>query len=329
MSSEEIIQQQETLGVMFRRVRLEQGKAEEEVVNECRISLKTLQAIEEDDYDNLPADAFARGQYVLFAKYLGLDPDEVLNRYTEQRPNSAAVSKQAAHPSTKDIKRISTLAQPPSIAPRTGIGVTLLALIIIGSLGCWYFSWNPASYISQFIQQQKSKSAPVTDDVKTEDDSAQELEIIEQHGVSALSAPPPEIKQPLPTEQALAESVTDPGIPADAPAYLPEIITETVTGEEPSPAATEEPTGNTPPLYVLEATFSNDIDLSISLDNDTPLQQSFKAGEQTVWQAHKGIDITLPEGSSGVELRLNDVAIPITRDGTTITNISLPADLLN
>ena len=55
----------ETLGALFRRLRLERSLEIKDVAEETRIPPKTVRAMEMDEYDRLPAPAFARGFYTL------------------------------------------------------------------------------------------------------------------------------------------------------------------------------------------------------------------------------------------------------------------------
>src|SRR5688572_3995901 len=63
-----------------------------EVSDTTKINLRYLEALEENRFSALPAPVFARGFLREYARYVGLDPDEVLNYYDaaqqEQQPDS-------------------------------------------------------------------------------------------------------------------------------------------------------------------------------------------------------------------------------------------------
>ncbi len=63
-----------SLGEYIRETRIRLGFDLLTVAEETRISSKSIQAIEENDFAALPAEAFTRGFYVLYAKMLSLDP---------------------------------------------------------------------------------------------------------------------------------------------------------------------------------------------------------------------------------------------------------------
>ena len=52
-----------------------------EIAERTKISLRYLQAMEQDRFELLPAPVFARGFLREYAKYVGLSPDEVVNFY--------------------------------------------------------------------------------------------------------------------------------------------------------------------------------------------------------------------------------------------------------
>jgi cytoskeleton protein RodZ len=52
-----------------------------EIADRTKISLRYLKAMEQDRFDLLPAPVFAKGFLREYAKYVGLNPDEVVNFY--------------------------------------------------------------------------------------------------------------------------------------------------------------------------------------------------------------------------------------------------------
>lgn len=52
-----------------------------EIADTTKVSLRYLEAFEQDRFDALPAPVFARGFLREYARYVGLDPDEVVNHF--------------------------------------------------------------------------------------------------------------------------------------------------------------------------------------------------------------------------------------------------------
>jgi cytoskeleton protein RodZ len=73
-----------TLGELLHRTREAKRKTIEEAAETTRIHASFLRALEEDDFEKLPAEVFARGFIRLYASYLGLDPDDTFRRYAAQ-----------------------------------------------------------------------------------------------------------------------------------------------------------------------------------------------------------------------------------------------------
>ena len=144
----------ETLGALFRRLRLERSLDINDVSEETRIPPKTIRAIETDDYDRLPAPAFARGFYSLYAKMLDLNHDEIIRRYFEERTenSTAKPSSKLPAPSWQQHKNIGTMAERPYLTPGSIIGSALLVLILLVSGIFRYIGYNPATGISQWLR---------------------------------------------------------------------------------------------------------------------------------------------------------------------------------
>ena len=70
-----------SFGSWLRRQREAREISLREIAETSKISLRYLEALEEDRFDVLPAPVFARGFLREYSKVVGLDPDEVVNTY--------------------------------------------------------------------------------------------------------------------------------------------------------------------------------------------------------------------------------------------------------
>jgi len=70
-----------TFGGWLRREREARDVTLAEIADVTKISKAYLQALEDERFDVLPAPVFAKGFLREYAKYVGLDPDEVVNSY--------------------------------------------------------------------------------------------------------------------------------------------------------------------------------------------------------------------------------------------------------
>ena len=70
-----------SFGTWLRRQREARDITLRDIADRTKISLRYLEAMEEDRFDLLPAPLFAKGFLREYARYVGLSPDEVVNHY--------------------------------------------------------------------------------------------------------------------------------------------------------------------------------------------------------------------------------------------------------
>jgi cytoskeleton protein RodZ len=73
---------QTTFGAELRKQREIRGISLREIADATKISHRFLEAIEHDDYKNLPAPVFTKGFIREYARYVGLSADALLDHYT-------------------------------------------------------------------------------------------------------------------------------------------------------------------------------------------------------------------------------------------------------
>ena len=170
MTSEKHGRENESIGQFLQRTRIARGFEFEQIVEETRISASNLKAIESDDFAALPADAFSRGFYTIYAKKLLLDPEEVIARYRSERginPNKRGGTISHNPPGHKAAQQVSNMAEPSAVSPLSTLGYLLLMLIILAGGLCWYLDINPATYLSEklrSLQTEQTKPVPAAPD---------------------------------------------------------------------------------------------------------------------------------------------------------------------
>ena len=97
-----------------------------EIAERTKISLRYLQAMEQDRFELLPAPVFARGFLREYAKYVGLSPDEVVNYYLSAL---GAEEQEAGEREPAPVRR-SGAASPWSYGVFLVLGLILLAAVI-------------------------------------------------------------------------------------------------------------------------------------------------------------------------------------------------------
>ncbi|WP_163340178.1 RodZ family helix-turn-helix domain-containing protein [Desulfopila sp. IMCC35008] len=278
----------ESLGSFLKKTRVERGLELEQIIEETKVSASTLRAIEADDFDALPADAFARGLYAHYATALRLNKDEIVARFFMERNSHPSVqAKQGTLPSQpqppgKKAKQISGMAEPTGVSPISSLGFFLLLLIVIAGTVCWYLSINPATYLSaklRGISQQttQEQTSPVTD---VENDILAEGEPASTAIISTALSPP---------------SRTE---PADQQAK-----------------------------YIVAAQFPSTTTVTVTIDDNPPQELTYSAGQSVIWPADKKLVLVLP-GQSDIKLTLNDIPLSLPDTKGDTSTITIPEYLL-
>ena len=140
------------LGEFLRNTRRAHGLEVSDIADATKISRKNLNAIENSDFQALPSAAFTRGFYRLYAATLSLDPMEIVQWYEAEvgmQTGSEAFLKTSFIQLDEDV---SSMAERPSLVTFSSFGLSLLVLLTFGGFLCWYFSWNPATFLSQKLR---------------------------------------------------------------------------------------------------------------------------------------------------------------------------------
>jgi cytoskeleton protein RodZ len=131
-----------TVGQNLREAREQRGVELSEVERATKVRVKFLEAMEEDRWEELPAPAYARGFLGIYARYLGLDQQELLDDYSktvegdghEAIPGS--VIKPGTLRQTRPVRRFRSINLAPVAKVAAGVVVlVIIGLVIVGSIG--------------------------------------------------------------------------------------------------------------------------------------------------------------------------------------------------
>lgn len=129
-----------SFGEDLRREREIRGISIKEIADATKISGRFLDAIERNDHKTLPAPVFTRGFVREYARYVGLNPEEMVNRYNYAAANDDRIEKPPAierYPETpvRDITpRPPRKRGLPSPVARIDWN-TIVVLLLIAALG--------------------------------------------------------------------------------------------------------------------------------------------------------------------------------------------------
>ncbi len=119
-----------SLGERLKKIRLKANIRLEEIAQAMKIQKDYLVALEEGQYDQLPADVYVRGYLKQYVSYLGLDYDEILELYKKERGIEEHIKKSKAYP--EPSRRVNFVITPKIIR---------VAGILILVLGLFFYLW--------------------------------------------------------------------------------------------------------------------------------------------------------------------------------------------
>ena len=73
-----------SIGETLRRERVRQGFDVQQIATKTKIGLHLIEAIEADQFDRLPGGVFARSFVRQYARFLGLDEEELVGQFKKQ-----------------------------------------------------------------------------------------------------------------------------------------------------------------------------------------------------------------------------------------------------
>ena len=117
-------------GDLLRERRQDRGLSLAEVEEATRIQRKYLEAFEEEAYERLPAGVYLRGLLRSYARYLGLDPEEIV-----------ALCQQGAKEEGMHISppvEAQPLREAPLVTPDLLVGLAILSAVIL--FGLWVYT---------------------------------------------------------------------------------------------------------------------------------------------------------------------------------------------
>jgi cytoskeletal protein RodZ len=128
------------IGNSLREARERQGRSFPDLERKTQIRSRYLMALEEENFDAIPALAYTRGFLRVYAEELGLDGqlyvDEFNSRFSVSEEGGAPFRRRESRPPTRQSRRIASLA----VVVAVGVIATVLALFVFA------FVWNTSDH---------------------------------------------------------------------------------------------------------------------------------------------------------------------------------------
>ncbi len=144
-----------SFGEELKREREIRGISLKEISDETKISKRFLEALERNDHKTLPAPVFTRGFVRQYARYLGLNAEEMVNRYNYAAAGDDRIEK------SEHLERL-VQPQPVPGQPQNGKGIpplyaridrniyiTLAILAALGVVAWWAFRYKEQRSVEQ------------------------------------------------------------------------------------------------------------------------------------------------------------------------------------
>jgi len=280
-------------GEHLRREREMRGVSLAEISASTRISIRFLQAIENEDLSKLPGGIFTRSFVRTYARYLGLDEERVLadcQLAGKQKPEV-------------DIRRISTSrARPDGTATRTRIiGLVVAIALLAGGYALFRHSRR--------VREERN-STPVAITPSTPAPSAN-LPANAAAAQPAMPATPESNPTQTVTPTSSGGGTTGSGTPRSGPPSPGAKANPTeqgATSEAASPAAALSD-------LVLQVAATERAWVAVDADGKTVLQKVMNSNEVENLKAHNSFDVTVGN-AQGIVLTLNGETLkPLGRSG--------------
>ncbi|MEX0829159.1 MAG: RodZ domain-containing protein [Nitrospirales bacterium] len=285
----------ESLGDYLKQARKKKGLSLEKVASQTRIQEHHLQALEAEDFANLPAKVFAKGFVRSYAKALGLDEEEALQHFLQTSGN---FYDQLQPDQSQPHVQVKLDAAPRQ---RNNWSLIIGALVLIAVGAIWY-------------GLPKQQDTPIA---LSEPETPVPIEPIQ-----------PLVQKPNPTENITPITPVD-SEPREVSPPLPEIVlpkSQPITpifGEPspPSPPPADEATADGSHTLEIEATQLTWV--VVQSDQQAPKEALLQPGQRITWKANQQFQLTLGN-AAGVVIRMNGQPQgPFGKPGQVVRDIRL------
>lgn len=130
-------------GDKLRRERELRGVTLDEIADATKIGTRSLRALEEERFDQLPGGIFNKGFVRAYARFLGLDEEQAVSDYitaqSDQPTKADVMEKMAAQAEAARNNEAASLGEKAGNANRYWVALAVILLISIGAGGGWKY----------------------------------------------------------------------------------------------------------------------------------------------------------------------------------------------
>jgi cytoskeletal protein RodZ len=296
----------ETFGAYLRNQREKRGIRLEEIASITKINLKTLQTMEEGNWDALPPEPFIRGFITAYSKYVGIETKEALATYSEWAKRNGAAAPQVSEEAESHFETPDPTPAPPldkssetespnhliehnPVLPTKKIfaGAALAIVIAVGA---------GVMYIGKKSTQKVAANPPATD---------------------AVTSP----SEASPTVAAIETATTPAPTPTTPVATAPETKTQPRGVASPTPESSSAPETFTHQVVVQgkERTW-----MKVVIDEGTPTESFLDSGQTVTFNAKSKIKVVLGNSTGSTVVHNGETSAGKKLQGTIRTYLFPP-----
>ncbi len=307
------------LGQLLREAREQKRASLEEVEEATRIRRKFLQALEEEDFAALPAEAYVTGFLRTYATYLELDPEEAIALYEGREDEDKEALTQPRFFQPMDI----SMAAPSWLTPDLVIGALLVVVLLaFGSWATWRYLppankaqllfWRPAATATP----SPTATIPVVlpSATPTATDTAQPTETPTPKPSATPTAMPSATPTVPPATAAVVSTPTSTDVPSSTPTSIPT-----------SAAPTDTPAPSTSAGVEVELSIVEYAWLRVTVDGEEAFVGSLEAGTTRTWRGRESIALRCGNGG-GVEATVNGESLGLLGERGQVVDIEWLAE---
>lgn len=319
------------VGSFLQRERLRKHFSIEEVADDTCIPIAIIRAIENNSRSKMPAPVFARGFVKLYAEFLGLESQEIVDRY-----NHEVDQFEDDFNDSSEVFYNEKLAESSSfISLRSCIVILFLAALC--ALGYYFFLYSSPTYQEYRTPFSQQQLRTLTADAGSEIANKKSLDEVDEApaGMEKNSPLAPEtaerpIMQPAPadaskfaeTSEKLTEADLTPAIQHDTDNSIASDANPPAVESSSAPAVAED----LQKKIHLRIEFTERTWMQVSLDNKAPEQYLFDPADESSWLAHEKIALHIGN-AGGVRLFLGDKELPVGGISGSPLRLTIPDDL--
>jgi len=290
------------------------GISLDEIAAQTKISARNLRALEEEKFDQLPGGIFNKGFVRAYAKFLGIDEDQMVAEYVaaSQETEDTREQKLKDEFSRTEFRKPKSDDRDISLEPKSQWGtIAAIVLIAVIAFGGW-----------QVYQKKKAERARQSAQQAVQAPPSAELPPLTPPVVQNQAAAP--ATAPAAAQGAATNSTTTPAIPTQTSPGIQQAPSLESSNDQNAASTKDQPR---PDRKTSDDTTSSPINVKLKLtqpswveiksDGKTILSDNLPSGAERTITGHERVEMKLGN-SGGVELTYN---------GKPVENVSRGQDV--